>query len=57
MKQAVHVSFRCEATMEREIRVEAAKNDMNRSEFILEALREKLDCCDDPQHPKRCTCD
>ncbi len=39
----VYVSFRCDAEMEREIRVQAAKRDMNRTEFIVEALREKLE--------------
>ena len=43
MQYTIHVTFRCDADMERCLRVEAAKCDMNRTEFILEALREKLE--------------
>ena len=42
MECPVYVSFRCEADLERRVRVEAAKQDMNRSEFIIVALKEKL---------------
>ncbi len=37
------VTFRCDVDMERRIRIEAAKKDMNRTEFIIEALKEKLE--------------
>jgi len=46
MEYPVYVSFRCDADMERRIRVEAARRDMNRTEFIIEALREKLERID-----------
>lgn len=42
----VLVSFRCDAGIERRARVEAAKRDMNRTQFIVEALREKLERID-----------
>lgn len=42
----VLVSFRCDADIERRVRVEAAKRDMNRTQFIVEALREKLERID-----------
>lgn len=45
-----HVSFRCEECLERRVRVEAAKRDMNRTEFIVEALREKLEHIDAEQY-------
>ena len=41
-KDIVYISFRCPTAMERRARIEAAKKDMNRSEFVLEALGEKL---------------
>lgn len=47
MKYPVYVSFRCDADTERRVRVEAAKCDMNRTEFIVEALREKLERIDE----------
>ena len=46
MEYPVCVSFRCEADLERRVRVEAAKCDMNRTEFIIEALCEKLERID-----------
>lgn len=42
----VYVSFRCDADIERRARIEAAKRDMNRTQFIVEALREKLERID-----------
>jgi len=42
----VYVSFRCDSDLDRRGRVEAAKRDMNRSQFIIEALREKLERVD-----------
>ena len=36
-------SFRCPIELERQIRIEAAKRDMNRTEFIIVALQEKLE--------------
>ena len=42
MEYSVNVSFRCDPCIERRIRIEAAKRDMNRTEFIIEALIEKL---------------
>ena len=38
----VTVAFRCENELNRAIRIEAARRDQNRSEFILDALAEKL---------------
>ena len=46
MEYSVNVSFRCSPHIERRIRVEAAKRDMNRTEFIIEALAEKLERID-----------
>jgi len=46
MDYPIHVSFRCDPEIERRIRVEAAKRDMNRTEFIVEALVEKLERID-----------
>lgn len=46
MEYSVYVSFRCDAVLERQVRVAAAKRDMNRTEFIIEALREKLEKVD-----------
>ena len=46
MEYSVYVSFRCDAILERQVRVEAAKQDMNRTEYIIEALREKLEKTD-----------
>ena len=46
MEYPIHVSFRCEPELERRVRIEAAKQDMNRTEFIIEALKEKLECID-----------
>jgi len=46
MEYPVYVSFRCEADLERQVRIEAAKLDMNRSEFIIVALKEKLGWAD-----------
>ncbi|MBU0778414.1 ribbon-helix-helix domain-containing protein [Patescibacteria group bacterium] len=46
MEYSVYVSFRCDADIERRVRIEAAKRDMNRTEFIIEALREKLEQID-----------
>jgi len=46
MEYSVYVSFRCDVVLERQVRVEAAKRDMNRTEFIIEALREKLEKID-----------
>lgn len=43
MEYPIPVTFRCETELERLIRIEAAKLDMNRSQFILTALREKLE--------------
>ena len=43
MEYPVYVSFRCDADVERRVRIEAAKRDMNRTQFIIEALREKLE--------------
>lgn len=43
MGYPIHVSFRCDKELERRLRVEAAKQDMNRTEFIIEALIEKLE--------------
>lgn len=42
MKYPIHVTFRCTEELERRIRVEGAKQDMNRTEFIIAALLEKL---------------
>ncbi len=36
------VIFRISREVDREVRVEAAKNDMNKSEFIRQTLIEKL---------------
>ncbi len=47
MEYPVTVSFRCEAEVNRRIRIEAAKRDMNRSEFILMAIAEKLEKIDE----------
>ena len=46
MEYPVCVSFRCEADLERRVRVEAARHDMNRTEFIIVALKEKLERID-----------
>lgn len=43
MEYPIVVSFRCPIDLEHDTRVEAAKKDMNRSEFIIEAIREKLE--------------
>jgi len=43
MEYPVPVSFLCNADVERRVRIEAAKRDMNRTQFIIEALREKLE--------------
>ena len=43
MEYSICVSFRCEADLERRVRVEAARHDMNRTEFIIAALKEKLE--------------
>lgn len=43
MEYTVHVSFRLDAKTERKVRIEAAKQDMNRSEFIITAIKEKLE--------------
>lgn len=43
MEYPVFVSFRCPVALDREVRIAAAKEDMNRSEFILSALKEKLE--------------
>ena len=46
MEYPIYVSFRCEPNLERRVRIEAAKRDMNRTEFIVMALREKLERID-----------
>ena len=46
MEYPIHVTFRCEAEIERRIRIEAAKRDMNRTEFIVAAIVEKLEQID-----------
>lgn len=43
MEYPVYVSFRCPAELEHRVRVEAAKQDMNRTQFILAALRKALE--------------
>lgn len=43
MKYPVYVSFRCDPNLDRQVRIEAAKRDLNRTEFIVAALREKLE--------------
>lgn len=53
MEYLVHISFRCDAVMERRIRIEAAKKDMNRTEFILAALEEKLERIDAQSSPNQ----
>ena len=47
MEYPVHVTFRCNPEIERKIRIEAAKLDMNRTEFILSAIIEKLEHIDE----------
>jgi len=42
MEYTVFVSLRCPAWLDREVRIEAAKHDMNRSQFIIAALQEKI---------------
>jgi hypothetical protein len=37
------LTFRCDPDLNRQVKVEAAKRDMNRTEFIIEALLEKLE--------------
>ena len=56
MEYPICISFRCDADVERRARIEAARRDMNRTEFIVEALREKLERIDaesaqDPSQP------
>lgn len=46
MEYPIFVSFRCDPELNRRVRIEAAKRDMNRTEFILEALEEKLERVD-----------
>lgn len=46
MGRKVYVSFRCEPDLDRRVRVEAAMRDMNRTKFIVTALREKLERID-----------
>jgi hypothetical protein len=46
VKHLVYVSFRCPIELERQTRVEAAKRDMNRTQFIIVALQEKLERID-----------
>lgn len=46
MKYSITVSFRCPPDLERRVRVEAAKKDKNRTEFIIDALQEKLERID-----------
>lgn len=46
MGHSVYVSFRCDSDLDRRSRIEAAKLDMNRTEFIIEALWEKLERID-----------
>ena len=46
MEYPIHISFRCPVDIERRVRIEAAKRDMNRSELIILALREKLERID-----------
>lgn len=43
MEYPVNVSIRCPAELERKVRVAAARQDMNRSQFILAALRKALE--------------
>ena len=43
MEYPTTISFRCDPDLDRQVRIEAAKLDMNRTEFILAALREKLE--------------
>ena len=42
MESSIHVTFRCDSEIERKIRIEAAKLDMNRTEFIIASIIEKL---------------
>jgi len=42
MEYTVYVSFRCPVELERQVRIEAAKKDQNRTEFIIAALRKVL---------------
>ena len=53
MEYPVNVSFRCDPRIERRIRIEAAKKDMNRTEFIIEALTEKLERIDAKSAPNQ----
>ena len=46
MEYPVYVSFRCPVELERQVRIEAAKRDMNRTEFVIVALQEKLERID-----------
>lgn len=46
MEYPIHITFRCNADIERRIRIEAAKQDMNRTEFIVAAIVEKLERID-----------
>lgn len=46
MTYTVYVSFRCDEELERRIRVEAATRDLNRSEFIIESIIEKMERID-----------
>ena len=41
-ESTTYVSFRCDSALERQVRIEAAKRDMNRTQYIVEALKEKL---------------
>lgn len=43
MEYPIYVSFRCDPDLDRQVRIEAAKRDLNRTEFIIVALREKLE--------------
>lgn len=43
MEYPVYVSFRCDSDLDRQVRIEAARRDLNRTEFIIAALREKLE--------------
>lgn len=46
MKYPICISFRCDPDLDRQVRVKAAEHDMNRTEFIIAALQEKLERID-----------
>ena len=42
----IHVTFRVDRELERKVRVEAARLDLNRTQFIIRALEELLERID-----------